>query len=405
MYNGRNFMAFLLKLNLLILSTGLCFGVVCFYLGRGLIGRHESQKSISQDLFNQIYLITLKAMSLIYFAGIFILAFSLVIFGIYSVPYILALPIEISAGLLAVIAVFALWGILAMPVAFRRPIEDNSVFLTITQAAEPVLFQLADELADHFNMPAIADIRITPGAEIQIKEDVYSIDDVFNGGSKRIEIGFSCLQFLTTSDLKVLLARQFSFFRDGDQSLGVIVNRLNRRLQLITDNLLMAGFIYTFNPVFLFAYSGQSLISYVTRDCLLLAEIDADESTAEFSGTNRLKNALARYNVEIENHRAVIEAVDHRLDSGYESLGNIYDVIRNSHREPIDRISEMARYMFSTDDRKQEGIKQSLKLRLKRLPETLENTFEAGNPAYDYLSDWKMTENRMMDAINKETYY
>jgi len=166
---------------------------------------------------------------------------------------------------------------------------------------------------------------------------------------------------------------------------------------LITDNLLMAGFIYTFNPVFLFAYSGQSLISYVTRDCLLLAEIDADESTAEFSGTNRLKNALARYNVEIENHRAVIEAVDHRLDSGYESLGNIYDVIRNSHREPIDRISEMARYMFSTDDRKQEGIKRSLKLP--------ENTFEAGNPAYDYLSDWKMTENRMMDAINKETYY
>lgn len=405
MYNGRNFMAFLLKLNLIILGTGLCLGIICFYLDRGLLGRYESRGSLSQDLFNQLYLIMLKSMALFYFTGLFMIAFSTVIFGIYSVPYILALPVEISVGLLSVIAALAVGGILALPAAFKRPIIDDSVYLTAMPANEPALYELADEMVDHFNMPPIADIRITPGAEIQITEDVYCIDDVFDGGSKRIEIGLASLQFLTASDFKMLLARQFSSFRNGDQSLGVIVNKLNRRLKLMTDNLLAAGFIYTINPVFLFAYSAQSLVSHITRDCSLLAEINADELAAEFGGSNRLKNALARYNVETENYRGIIEAAGLRRGPGDEGLENIYDVMRNAYREPNNIISEMAGYLFSADDRKQEGIKRSLKLRLKRLPETPENEFETGHPAYDYLSDWLGTKNKMMEVLNKETYY
>ena len=129
----------------------------------------------------------------------------------------------------------------------------------------------------------------------------------------------------------------------------------------------------------------------------------ADSAAVEYTGIKRLKSALVRLNVETEHHREIIESAKLHRGIGQENLDNIYNVLKRSYWLPDETAGSMAEFIFSDSSiDKREGSGRSLKLRFKRLPETAEEEKEIHQPAYEYLTDWVRTENRMMNIINSQ---
>ena len=340
-------MTFLIKLNLLFFGLGLCSAFLCLYHDRISLGRYESKSGFSQDFFDSVYLTALKAFTFFYYSSIFLIAVSTVLLSILIIPAVMSLPTELTIGLLVIMTVMSLSALFTLPVIIKNYSQDKYYYISITPGTEPELCDLANELAYQFEMLPIEDIRITPGTEIQITEDANTLDDVFYGGSKRIEIGLSSLQFLTSDDLKVLLARQFALYEKGDQILDIVIGRMNRKMKLVRENLAEAGFFYVLNPVYWFSYLGSLSVPFITRDYLTLTEMKADSAAVEYTGIKRLKSALVRLNVETEHHREIIESAKLHRVIGQENLDNIYNVLKRSYRLPDETAGGMSEFIFT----------------------------------------------------------
>lgn len=403
-------MLFIVKFNLIFLGVSAILAGFCLYLDRRLLQNYEEYPFEPQETTENIYLSLIKTLTVFYFAHLFLIAASLAVIAIFSLPYLLSLPSELILIILIGEAFIVLGGIIALPVALRKRYIDITAYLPASRKTEPEISKLSDELAQRFDISPVDDIHITPGAEIEIAEDVNSLDNIFNGGLKRLKIGLSSLQFLTASDLKVLLARQFAYYDSSDESAGIVIKRLNQRLRTITENLLDFEILLAFNPVAWFAYIGKAVISNITSGYSLVSELKADNAAAEYCGTSRLKNALARYNVESELLKETINAVSSKQIYEQGDLGNIYQAMKTARFKPSDEIGEMVKYLFDDyESLARKGIGHSLKLRLKRLPE---NTVPSGRqtdsepeikyPAYTYLNNWLQTENRMMQLIGND---
>ncbi|MCD6162368.1 MAG: hypothetical protein J7K40_08150 [candidate division Zixibacteria bacterium] len=403
-------MLFIVKLNLIVLGVGAILAGLCFYLDRRLLQNYKEYPDETQETAEFVYLSFMKTLTVFYFMDIFLITISLTVIAVLSMPHIFSLPPELSLLILVGEALFVLGGIATLPVALKKRYADTTAYISVSHMTEPILSKLSDELAERFDISSVDDIHITPGAEIEIAEDVNSLDNIFSGGYKRLKIGLSSLQFLTASDLKVLLARQFAYYDGSDESAGIVIKRLNQRFQAIADNIIDYEILLSFNPVAWFAFMGRTVISNITSGYSLVSELKADVAAAEYSGTSRLKNALARYHVESELLKETINTVNSKREYGQDDLGNIYQAMKGARFKTSNEIGEMVKYLFDdyqSDARK--GTGHSLKLRLRRLPEKAVpvGRQEASEPdikypAYTYLNDWLTTENRMMRIIGSD---
>ncbi|MCP4582442.1 MAG: hypothetical protein GY839_12595 [candidate division Zixibacteria bacterium] len=393
---------FLITLNLGLLAILACLGLSCFFIGSRLWRGYESRNETDNSFPEQLFLISLKSFSVIYLISISVVAVSIPLVLIYSWSAIQTLPDELPMAAAIVLIVISLGGIAALTVAFRKPMRSLKTYLPILPEAEPTLHKMILELSDHFELEPIEDIRITPGSEIEIKEQVQTFEDVFSDCSKYIEIGMSSLELLLASDLKVLMARQFAFYEESDDPPACFIRKLDYRLQTISDNLLDVGFLVMLNPVAWMAMGMRPIISQLTSDYLLTVEFKADEAVAEYSGSQRLTNALARYNVETERFRELIDIANDFSRAGGGMLGgNIYDVMKRAKTESTDDLKVMIEHLFTETNLSRSNVsKRFLKLRLKRLPETAETPIDFNRPAITWLTDWRQTENRMMKLIN-----
>lgn len=64
---------------------------------------------------------------------------------------------------------------------------------------------------------------------------------------------------MTVGDLKVLSARQYAYYSDGENSAGMFIRRLNSRMKAMADNILGVGILLMFNPVAWLVFLGQTV--------------------------------------------------------------------------------------------------------------------------------------------------
>lgn len=308
---------------------------------------------------------------------------------------------EIAAILTLGLLIVGLSGLAVLYVAFKKPNLILKNYISVSPLTEPSLHKMITELAEHFRVEPIDDIRITPGSEIEIKELARTFDDVYNKRPKIIEIGLSIMQLLSAGELKVMLARQFAFYESDNHPPLDFMKKLNSRLELISDNMSRGGLLLMLNPAAWMAAAMRPIVSFITADYLLMTEFRADEIAAEYSGSKRLTGALARYNVETERFRELINIANDYSRTGGGVLGsNIYDVMKRPRTESTDELKLMIDQLYTgTNLSRQDRGKRYLKLRLKRLPETADSQLDINLPATTWLTDWRATENRMMKLI------
>jgi hypothetical protein len=393
-------MLYVINANLYILGAEAILAVLCLCLDKYFGKFQIIDLSKKRTSFELLYFALLKTLSVFYFAHIFFISLSSITLVYLSLPYIFLLPSELSTAVL-VLEIFIIFStIFAIVKILNKNTDKPTSHIPITPQTEPLLFNLIDELSEYYSVPQINDVYITPGAELDIVENVHSLDDIFYGGSKKLVVGLSALQFLTASDFKVLLTRQFALHSTIDESGGLFVKRLIRRLEILVTNINNNSGIFTFVPVAWFAYLGQIVFSNITNGYTLLLELRADEETADYCGTNQLKVALSRYNVETEMLKETIAIVSSQSIDEHKDLGHIYQSIKKARFKPDDEVAEIVKYLFNDEgDYAALENKRSLKLRLKRLPETAVSEPDIKHPAYTYLDNWVQTENRMVRII------
>lgn len=394
-------MVFLLKLNFVFLGLAVVLGVVCFLLDRLLYYLYDQSHGLTYNISQYIYLLFLKAYTVVYFIGLSVVAASAVLMAILSISYVLLITSELSFVILAVLAWLSLSGLWALTVAFKKTATNDDDFITATPITEPELYKLSAELSRHFNVVPVKAIHITAGAEILIKDDITTLDSVFYGCSKTIKVGLSALQFLTADELKAMFARQYACYSDGENSTGVFIRRLNGRMESITDGLLGSGFLFMFNPVTWFVLLGRAVTLYITHGYNQVVELKADERGVAFCGLDRYNSALTRYSVETQLHENIIPNASFRRQAGQPMLENIYSYMKPDYSLQTNEMRMIIKRSYEeTSKNGVKRLKTPVKLRLKRLPETASDKVEEEKPALSYLADWRKTETRMMDIIN-----
>jgi hypothetical protein len=246
------------------------------------------------------------------------------------------------------------------------------------------------------------DLRITPGSEINIKELAETFDDVFFSEGKVVEIGLSSMELLSAADLKLLLARQFAYYAENNNPPSAFIKRAKNRFESMGDNIHQGGFLLMLNPIAWLCFKANYIIDSITFYYQVMAEFRADQMIAHYSGPMRLSHALAQYGVKTEMYRELIDIVNNRVPGKPAVLeSNIYDSMRSAQFETTDELKTMIAHLFKDSDLARGDIgKKTLKLRLRRLPETPEMPNpEFRKPAVAYLKDWRVTENRMMKLL------
>ncbi len=394
-------MLFVLKLNLVFLGLVSVSGVVCFLLDRLLLYLYEQPYRLINEISGYLYLLFLKSYTVVYFISIPILGVSVVIMSVLSISYVLSITGELSFVILAILTWLSLNGLLTLTVVFKKKSTNDDHFITATPATEPELYKLSAELSRYFKVAPVKIIKITPGAEVIIKDDIATLDNVFYGCSKVMRVGLSALQFLTANELKAMFARQYAFYMDGEKSTGLYIRRLNSYLKSATDNVLSYGFLFMLNPVALFLLLGQAITLYLTHGFNQILELKADERAATLCGLNRYKNAVIKYNVETHLHENIIPNDSFRRQPGQPMLENIYSYMKPDYSLQTNEIRKIIKRSYEeTSKSRVKRLKTPIKLRLKRLPETAPDQTEEDKPALSYLANWRKTEDEMMELIN-----
>jgi len=392
---------FLLNLNLGLIITVSVIGLFCLALSNRLWQSYENRLVNNNSTSEYIFAYALKAFTILYLISITTLALSIPLSMLSAWSSIQTLPLEIATILTLGLLIIGVSGLAALYVAFQKPNLTLKNYISVSPMTEPSLHKMIAELAEHFRIEPIDDIRITPGSEIEIKEPARTFDDVFSKRPKLIEIGLASMQLLSAGELKVIIARQFAFYESDNHPPLDFIKKLNSRLELISNNISRGGLLFMLNPAAWIAAAMRPITSFITADYLLMTEFRADEIAAEYSGSKRLTGALARYNVETERYRELIDIATDFSRSGGGVLGsNIYDIMKRPRTESTDELKLMIDQLYTgTHLGRQDRGKRYLKLRLKRLPETADSPLDINLPATTWLTDWRATENRMMKLI------
>jgi len=393
---------FFLKLDFSMILITALFAITCYWLSKKLWTKYIIHKVKKQLFTEQMLTYSLKAFTSFYLMSMFLLAFTLPVIAYSYWDVLTVLPSEMGYFTILSIGLVAIGGLVTFAVAIRHKRNVLDTYIPISPESEPELFELIRLLSAQYDVKKVNDVRITPGSEISLSESVVTFDDVLAGNTKVVEIGLSAMELLNASDLKVLLARQFAYYAESNEPPMAFIKRFKSRLTAMNNNLMEAGFLLMFNQTAAMIMPSTSLIDWLTGDYQTMAEFKADESVANFTGTNRLTHALARYGVETELYRDIIDMVDNRSRGQEAPLeGNIYDSMRRAQGETTDQLRIMVDHLFQDDALARGDIgKKTLKVRLRRLPEAPDiPMWENKRHALSYLKDWRGTENRMVRML------
>jgi len=393
---------FLVKLNLGILAVTIGLGFLSHFISSNLWQKYNNDKNKRNELLEYSLLNTLKAFTVMVLFSLFSLTLSIPVITYYLWLDIQTLPGEMAFGITIIMAMISISGILAFILAIRKRRMLDEVYIKADLFGEPTLYDLVLSLGKYFEVNDVKSVRITPGSDISLREHVETFDHVFYGGDKIIEIGLSSMELLSASDLKVLLARQFAQYVDSDNPPIALIKRLKAKTTMMNDNIMSGGFLLTLNPIAWIVMAAHNVIDYVTNDYQTMAEYQADQIVIEYSGTNRLTHALARFGVETELYKDLIDIVEIReRENRIPFEGNIYDSMRRAQAETTGQLRTMVDHLFQDATLSGGDIgKKTLKLRLNKLPETPSiPIWEINRPAIAFLRDWRNTENRMLKLL------
>ena len=381
-----------------IVTAGL--GMCIALLSRQMRLDYEASRNTRQHTLEYFLLLSLKGFTIAYLISMLAVAVFPSMLLLLSWPVIQSLPGELPYAVTIGLALMGIGGLVAMPTAFLKKPRPSRRYLPVDMVSEPGMYGLIAELASQFDMPMLTDIRLTPGADLRIREQAETFDQVFAGGGKIVEIGLAGLEMLNAGDLKILLARELFHFADNTNLSMAFIRRLASRFDILTENFSNSGFLMMLNPVAWMAFLAKPAIYLITEEYLVMNEFRADNQVLITSGSNRLAHALARYNVETELYRDLLNIIARSDKTGIGYVGNVYNSMRRAQVESTSELVVMINHLFKdTALTRGDAGKKSLRLRLRRLPEMPASALEINRPALVYLTDWRQTENRMIKVL------
>jgi len=382
------------------ITATVALGMFITLLGRQIRSNYDNGRSSGQYTLEYFFFLSLKGYTLAYLASILAAAVLPPVLLLASWPVVQSIPGELSYVATIGLTLASISGLIAMPAAFLKKAQTSRRYLPVVITSEPGIYSLVAELTLQFKMPMINDIRLTPGADIKVRERVDTFDQVFTGGEKVVEIGLASMEMLNAGDLRILLARELSHYAGGSSSSMAYINRLISRFGSLTDNLAESGFLMMLNPVTWMVFLAKPVTFLIAEDYLVMHEYKADNEVLKFSSTNRLTHALARYNVKTELYRDLLNIIGESEKSGIGYVGNVYDSMRRLKVESTSDLVVMIDHLFKDSALTRGDVgKRSLRLRLRRLPEASASFLEINRPAIAYLTDWRKTENRMIKIL------
>jgi len=395
-------MAWLAKVCLFAVFLTAAVGIAISIFDNRIAGASRDHKGFFVSILEPIYLALLKAFVVSYLALIAIVTAVVIYFSFYALIWSFAAPPEFAPYAILVSLWLGISGLIVLPVAYKKGNFDESPYsIKLSPDSEPRLFELAEDLAGRYSVSPPAEIFLTPGAKIELREPASTFDEVYSGALARLEIGLAAFQFLTATDLGILMARQFAASDDKRNPAFAFIKRLKWRLETISLNLMKTGPLIYLNPAAWLGIAAAPITDLISSGWQTSSELALDDEVAGYYGKNRLRIAIARYEIETERLRGLI--IEGRLKhrSGLRKIEDLYSSMRQRGLDSASDVLTFAEKFYDIDSRFMGDDKSAtIRLRLKRLPEVPDISLDINLPAHGFLNNRRKIEELMMSLLN-----
>ena len=386
-------MPFVLKLSLFVMGLCGAFGLFVAILDKSYLRIVFVGKGIIADIFELLFIGALKIFALGFFLTLLLVPVSLISSAILELNDMIINADELSFVIFAAFAWFAISGLISLVILFRKVDRPDKICLETTPTDQPLLHSLVNKIAAGMNSRKADTRRLTYDSSITLREEICSLDHIYYGGKLTWEIGLAAFQYLSESDLEVLLAQEQGKYAIDGMTPGHFTNRLLQRIELMTENL--KGSIFSLNPCWWFIRSIEALIPIALANAINAERSRIESQIASHYGLAKLNQARLRLAVESEVYRGLIPDANSKRRAGMEEMDNLYQFIRlyRGAGSPDRRAAES---MILGD--KKYNIFQRLVLKRPAEVSYFEPLIEQS--AVNYLRDGARVEQRMMSLIN-----
>ena len=216
----------------------------------------------------------------------------------------------------------------------------------VTQAEQPYLWRLTQEVASQLHTAPIQVIYLAPGAEIAVFEQGTLVQKLRGQGKRALLLGLGVLNGMRQGQLKSILAHEYGHFSANDTAGGELAYRVQRSMHSIAVGLINSGQANGLNPTWLFIAGFYKLFLRITLGASRLQEILADRfALAAYGARNFCEGLRHIVRQTITFDVQVSHAINQALQQGT-PLQNLYTLPLPSSGEDIQALENAYQKAF-----------------------------------------------------------
>jgi Zn-dependent protease with chaperone function len=269
------------------------------------------------------YLAVLIGAALLFYAAVVLLLAVLIaaaaglLFFIFNAPTV---PFSLVCAL--VVIVVLCWVYLST--IFTWPRRER-VGIPVAPEESGRLRQVVDEVGKQLEADPVAEIRLSPGADVRIWPQNRGPFGIFGGARRLLTVGYAALRYLSVGELQALLARQFALCTRRDPRAVRFVALAHDRIEQTLDDMRQEGGKGSYiNPFFIFLNLYGQAFSLLAAGFTRWRILRADQEAAKLQGSGTLINALMKANVDAILFAARSRQLAEQLLPEAPDLSNVY---------------------------------------------------------------------------------
>jgi Zn-dependent protease with chaperone function len=252
--------------------------------------------------------------------------------ALYAIFMLGRIPIKLVV-IIVIIGFGMVWAVLKS--IFTSP-SSGSFGIPKTAADCPKLHAMLAEVAQKVGTVPMDEVYIAPGASIGVHQEGRGPFGMFGFKRRVLTLGLSTLHFLSTGELKSILAHEYAHFSHHDTFYSRFIYQVQRSVEEALAGMGEAGGRLNYvNPFFWFLYVYYRAYSMLAAGYSRSREFLADRMAATLFGADVFTAALSKVATEGQFFEATIYNHMQSLVNEGKSFKNMYETYRSFREEQL----------------------------------------------------------------------
>jgi Zn-dependent protease with chaperone function len=353
----------------------------------------------AEQFVRTLYRIVIAATSLYFYVSVPLLIL-IVVAGTAGIFYLFLAAGSIPLRLAFVLGMPALYTLFVVVRSVFIRVEEKEPGRPVSRDEAPLLWSLAEEVAERVGTRIVDAIYITPAPEIAVTERGSLLKNLRGVGQRCLILGLGVLPGMTKGQFKAILAHEYGHFSNRDMAGGNLARQVRLSMHQMAYGLAVTGQARWYNPAWLFVNGFNRIFLRITLGASRLQEVLADRYAAVAYGVRNFVDGLTHI---VRQNLAFNMQVAYEMKEATgqgRSLQNLYilpSLQSDSLRENLEtKVSEVMSRPTSPYD-SHPAVRERIKL-LQQL-EVANEVKEGQEPVWDLLPGAEKLQSEMTAII------